>query len=332
MLHPMHGMITIDDVRLFVEVARHASFVEASRRTGVPTSTVSRAVARVEAAVGARLLQRTSRRVIVTDEGARLVARAGPLTAELEAVLDGAIDRDPEPAGRLRITAPVVTGASVIAPAMVAFAVRYPRVEVELRLTNAVLPLHDEGIDLAFRAGPIRDAELIARRLMTMPYTLAASPAFVRDHLRGQPRVTVAALAEIPAVIGAPQAPWRIRRRDGTLDELRPRGRFAVNDPRVAVAAARDGLGIVRAPAELVPPKDPGLVAIELAGATLEPGEMFVVHASRRLVPVRVRAAIDWIVASVTASGVRGTTPPRRGSRPRADRTNSPARARPSRR
>jgi DNA-binding transcriptional LysR family regulator len=306
----------LDDVRLFLEVARHASFVEASRRTGVPTSTVSRAIARVEAALGVRLLQRTSRRVVVTDDGARLVARAAPLFAELDDVMDGAVDRDPEPSGRLRITAPVVTGASLVAPAMVGFAARYPKVEVDLRLTNAVLSLVDEGIDLGFRAGPIRDAELVARRLMTLPYALAGSPGFVRAHLTGAPRVTAAALAELPALVGSPQSPWRLRRRDGSIEEVRPRARFAVNDPRVAVDAARRGLGVVRAPAELIAREGDALVPIAVAGATLEPGELFIVYPSRQRLPVRVRAAIDWMIRHVEAQqahapGAAHPPPPR---------------------
>jgi len=302
----MTGMIrepapraTLDDVRLVLEVARLGSFVAASRRTGVPTSTVSRAVARVEEALGVRLLHRTSRRLALTEEGTRLVARASPLYAELEAVMDGAIDRDPEPAGRLRITAPVVTGASLIAPALVGFAARYPRVEVELRLTNAVLSLVDEEIDIGIRSGPIRDAELIARRLLTMEYLLAASPAFVRDHLRGRPRVTIKALTALPAIAGSPQGPWRVRRRDGSIDELRPRAHFAVNDPRVAIEAARAGLGIVRAPVALIAREGAALTPLALTGATLEPAELFAVYPSRHLVPARVRAALDWLFAHV---------------------------------
>ena len=293
--------LSLDDVRLVLAVARYASFVNAARRTGIPLSTVSRAVARVEAVVGARLLQRTSRRVSVTEEGARLIAQAGPLFAEVEAVLDGTVDRDPEPAGTLRVTAPVMTGAAIVAPALFAFAARYPRIVLELYLTNTVLSLVEEGFDLAFRIGPIRDAELVARRVMGLPIVLVASPAFVRDALGGKPSVTAAALAELPAIVNSPARPWRLVRRGGEVEEVRPRARISINDPRAAIEAAKLGLGLVGVPAELAAHEQEGgaLVLVAIADAELEPGEVFAVYPSRRQVPARVRAAIDCVMRHI---------------------------------
>ncbi|HWL85263.1 MAG TPA: LysR family transcriptional regulator, partial [Polyangiaceae bacterium] len=168
------------DLPLFVAVARCESFAEASRRTHTPTSTVSRAVSRLEEALGVRLLQRTSRRVSLTHEGAQLLERAGPLADEMGEVLDAVADREEEPAGRLRITAPVMTGAAVIGPALAAFAAKYPRVSIELHLSNSVLDLIEEGFDLGFRAGPVTDTDLVARRLWSVPYSLAASARFLK--------------------------------------------------------------------------------------------------------------------------------------------------------
>ncbi|HEX8539378.1 MAG TPA: LysR family transcriptional regulator, partial [Cystobacter sp.] len=158
----------LEDLRLFAAVARHLSFVEAARKLGVPTSTLSRRVANLEEALGARLLQRTSRRVGLTEEGARLLERAGPLLDALASVLDRTVDREEEPAGRLRVTAPVLTGSQRIAPALFAFAAKHPRISVELTLTNARVSLIEEGYDLAFRIGPIQDAELVARRIWSV--------------------------------------------------------------------------------------------------------------------------------------------------------------------
>lgn len=296
MLHPMNGMIALEDVRLFVVVARHLSFVEAARRTGVPTSTVSRRIARLEEGMGVRLLQRTSRRVGLTSEGARLLERAGPLLEELGAVLDTAADREDEPAGRLRVTAPVMTGAQRIAPALFSFAARYPRVTVELTLTNAVLPLIDEGIDLAFRVGPVHDAELVARRLWSVPYALAASPRFVRQVLKGRTRLDRGALGSLPAVVTRPGGTWRLRRRDGSIEEIRPREHVCVNEPRVAIAAAAQGLGVVCAPSEVIAERGAGLVQLTVSGRTIEPRELFAVYPSRRLLPARVRRALDWVM------------------------------------
>ncbi|WP_437563517.1 LysR family transcriptional regulator [Sorangium sp. So ce542] len=296
MLRPMNGMISLEDVRLFAAVAHHLSFVEAARRTGVPTSTVSRRVALLEEALGVRLLQRTSRRVGLTGEGARLLERAGPLLDELGSVLDRLADREDEPAGRLRVTAPVMTGAQRIAPALSAFAARHPRLTVELTLTNAVVPLVEEGVDLAFRAGPVQDAELVARRLWSLPYALAASPRFVQEALRGRTRLARASLGGLPAVLSRAGAAWRLRRRDGSIEEVRPRARFCVNDPRAAIAAAAQGLGVVCAPREVIAQHGEALVELTVTGRTVEPRELFAVYPSRRLLPARVRLALDWVI------------------------------------
>lgn len=294
MVHPMDEMIEAGDLRLFVAVARQSSFVGAARRTGVPTSTVSRAVARLEERLGVRLLHRTSRRVSATDEGARLLARAAPLLDQLRDALEDAAGRDEGPAGRLRVTAPLVTGAERVGRALIAFAAAHPRLTVDLRLTNSVLSLVEEGLDLAFRVGPILEADVVARRLWAIPSALAASPAVVARALGGRRRVDAAALSRAPAVVTHPGRPWRFRGADGTVRELRPDERFAVSDPRVAVEAAQAGLGVVRAPAELIARAD-GLVPLECTLGEPEGRELFAVYPSRRLVPRRVRDAIAWV-------------------------------------
>lgn len=285
----------LEDLRLFVAVARHLSFVEAARRLGVPTSTLSRRVANLEEAVGARLLQRTSRRVGLTEEGTRLLERSGPLLDELASVLDRTVDREEEPAGRLRVTAPVLTGSQRIAPALFAFAAKHPRISVELTLTNARVSLVEEGYDLAFRIGPIQDAELVARRIWSVPFGLAASPRFVREVLQGRTRLDRDTLASVPAVLSRAGGTWNLRRKDGSLDELRPHERHTVNDPRVAIAAAVEGLGVVCAPLEAFEPQGDKLVRLTVVGRTVEPRELFAVYPSRRLLPRRVRLALDWV-------------------------------------
>src|SRR5689334_5743455 len=131
MNHPTNGTIpSLEDARIFAAVAEHLSFVGAARRTGVPVSTVSRRIALLEETLGLRLLQRTSRRVGLTQDGARLLERLSPLLSEIGRVLETARDREDEPAGMLRVTAPLLTGSRRVAPALISFAARYPRVNV----------------------------------------------------------------------------------------------------------------------------------------------------------------------------------------------------------
>jgi DNA-binding transcriptional LysR family regulator len=295
MLHPMSGTISLDDVRLFQAVAQSSSFVEAARRTGVPTSTVSRRVAQLEEALGARLLQRTSRRVGLTHEGERLLERVGPLLEGLASVLDTAAEREDEPVGRLRVTAPVQTGSQRIGPALFSFAARYPRVTVELRLTNAMVSLVEEGFDLAFRMGPIQDAELVARRMWSVPFAFAASPQFVKQTLRGRTQLDRDSLGTLPAILTQTGGAWRLRRKDGSIDELRPQERLSVNDPRVAIAAAAQGLGVVCAPKEGIEQHGAALTQLTVTGRTVVPRELFAVYPSRRQLAARVRLALDWV-------------------------------------
>jgi len=295
MHHPNFGTIDLQDVQLFVAVARAASFVGASRKTGVPTSTVSRAVARLEDSLGKPLLHRTSRRVSLTQEGAWLLERTGSLMEELGSALADLRAREIEPSGTLRVTAPVLTGAEHIAPALLAFAAAHPKVKLELELTNAVLDLREAGLDLAFRAGPITEADVVARKLWEAPFVLAASPAFLKKELGGRRRVSATRLRELPAVVARAGATWKLRLADGPLSEVKPQERVVVSDPRVAVAAAQAGLGVVRAPLSLVRRKGSGLVQVECEQGEPEPRALFAVYPSRRLLPLRVRAAIDWV-------------------------------------
>jgi DNA-binding transcriptional LysR family regulator len=292
----------LDDLHVFAAVAQHRSFAEAARRLRVPTSTVSRRIAALEDAMGARLLQRTSRRVGLTEEGARLLARAAPLLDELAEVVEGAAARDGEPAGRLRVTAPVLTGTERIAPALLGFAARYPKVTVELSLTNRVVDLVEEGFDLAFRAGPVTDGELVARKVWTTPFALAASAGFVRHALGGRTTLKAAELGALPAIFSRRGGAWRLRRRDGTIEVPRLTERFTVDDPRVALDAAAAGLGVVCAPVDTIAARGAGLVVLAVAGRTVAPRDIYAIYPSRRLLSTRVRAALDWIIAAPRAA------------------------------
>ncbi len=292
--HPTSEMMdSLGDLRLFAAVAAQLSFTGAARATGVPVSTVSRRLAQLEETLGLRLLQRTSRRVGLTCDGARLLERARPLLGELEQVLETARDRDDQPAGLLRVTAPIVTGSERIAPALIAFAARYPRVSVELRLTNAVLDLVGEGFDLAFRPGPPRDQELVTRRLWSYPYALVASQRFVDERLDGRTRLDAALVERLPGVVSAPGRGWAFRRTSGAVVTLRPTERLIVDEPRVAARAAAEGLGLACVGDDLV--GDRRLVRLDVRGMKPAARELHAVYPSRRLLPSRVRLAIDWV-------------------------------------
>ena len=287
---PDIGTIGLTDLPLFLAVARCGSFVDAARRTRTPPSTVSRAVARLEDELGVRLLTRTSRRVTLTQEGAILLERAGPLANELGEILDGVSDRRERPTGLLRVTAPVMTGAR-IGRALAAFAAKYPRVSIDLHLSNSVLDLVEQGFELAFRVGPLPESDLIARPLWPIPYSLGASRAFIERTLGGRRTVGLRELETLPAVLT--RASWRFVGKNGAIEEVRPTARFRVNDPRLAVDAAVQGLGIAAAPDEVLATTDLVRLACELG--ELEPRRLYAVYPSRRLLSKRAQLAIEWV-------------------------------------
>jgi DNA-binding transcriptional LysR family regulator len=292
----------LDDLAVFIHVARHASFVEASRRLAIPTSSVSRAVARLEEALGAQLLRRTSRRVALTDEGSQLVAHAAPHLEGLDEALASAADRRAEPAGVVRVTAPAYTGATRVARALARFARAHPKISIELDATNTIRDLIQDRFDFAVRVGAHADPDFIARRIWQGTFGIFAARDFVESALGGRARIGREALERVPCVAMRTQAIWRFVRPGGQSVEIAPRVRFAVNDPRAAVEAARQGIGLVLAPRDGMAGRgDPPLVRVRTDFGEPEPIDLYVVYPTRRLLPQRVRMVIEWLARATTA-------------------------------
>jgi LysR family transcriptional regulator, transcriptional activator AphB len=284
----------LDDLAVFVAVAQRASFVAAARRTGRATSSVSRAVARLEDQLGVRLLRRTSRRVALTGEGRQLLAEAAPGVDGLVEALAAAGDHASEPTGVVRVTAPAYTGVARIAPALAAFARRYAKVDVELETSNAMRDLVEDGFDFGVRVGPVADASFVARPLWRGRFALYATRALVRA-TRGRGALTQAELEAAPCVVMRSSPTWRFRAAGGRPVAVTPRARFTISDPRAAVEIARQGLGFALLPRDAAA----GVAELEPVACALgepEPVELFVVYPSRRLLPRRVRLAIEWLL------------------------------------
>ena len=180
--------IDLNHVRALLDVHQTGSFSLAARKAGVPRSTVSRAVAALERSLGVRLFYRTTRRVSTTAAGQALVDRVAAPIATLDASLEELPERADEPSGVLRVTSTVDMGAALLSEAVIRFTARYPKVEVELHLANALVDLVGRGFDLAVRvlARPGRDSSLVARKAGALAIGLYASPAYLVR--RGTPR------------------------------------------------------------------------------------------------------------------------------------------------
>lgn len=176
----------LNDIALFVRVVEEGTFAKVARDLGVPTSTVSRALVRLEAALGARLLERTTRAIRVTPEGRALFHDAAGAIRTLDAATKDAAEQPKDVRGRLRVTAPTDVATAFLSGAIAEFTKRHPKVEVELLLSSKHVDLVRDGFDVAIRAGVLRDSTLIARRLSSIGMQLFAAPSYIAEH--GMPK------------------------------------------------------------------------------------------------------------------------------------------------
>lgn len=301
----MDGSIDLDldlnDITVFAAVARALSFVEASRRLGAPRSSVSRSIARLENQLGVLLLQRTSRSVQLTEDGRLFLERCGGLLDEVREVCRSLRHNSGDLQGQLRVTAPTPTGSHSIGPALIAFGAKHPALRINLRLTNANLDLVEEGLDLAFRLGPLEDSGLVARHLWSVPYGLFGRPDVVQNVFGAERPRNPSELAGKPAVVAAPETYWKFRSSTGSVHQVAPTPSLVVDDLRVALAAVSAGLGLGYAPLEMA--EGLGLISVDIDGWSPPSREMFAVFPSARHLAPKVRAAVNAVLEYRTSIG-----------------------------
>jgi DNA-binding transcriptional LysR family regulator len=207
--------VELEAVQAFALVVELGSFSAAARRQGVPPSTVSRQVARLEGDLGVQLLHRTTRRIQLTEAGALLYDRVVPALEALHDAATAAADHHEAAAGLIRITAPEDLGTLFVADLVVEFCARWPDVRVEALLTSRTVDLVAEGVDLALRAGRLADSTLVARLVLRADLQLFASAEYIAR--RGQP-ATVQDLTSHDCVVFRPEGgrgQWDLEGPDG---------------------------------------------------------------------------------------------------------------------
>jgi DNA-binding transcriptional LysR family regulator len=241
-------MDSLDLLKAFREVAERGSFSRAARGLGTSKATVSKYIAQLEERFGVRLLNRSTRSVSLTDAGQLLLERSKPMMEMIELTQNELQAHAGRPQGRLRITAPHGFAQSAFPGILGEFMKTYPDVHVSLHLSNRVIDLVEEGVDIALRLGRIRDENLIVRRLRQMDLVLCAAPAYwARRGLPQQPDdmrrhdVLTYSLAE-----GAPHLPFEV---DGKPYAVPVRSRMDANDAAPLIGAALAGLGAICVPA-----------------------------------------------------------------------------------
>jgi DNA-binding transcriptional LysR family regulator len=231
---------------LFIEVAERGSFAAAARHLQRSPASVTRAVAELEARLGVRLLNRTTRAVSLTDAGTRFLTGARRVLAEFDEIERAAAGEGSAPRGELRITAPIMFGRLHVVPIVVEFLRRFPDVSVALTLLDRPVDLVEEGLDAALRIGTPAESSAIITRLGAVRQIVVAAPGYLRE--RGSPAVP--ADLEAHTVIAFPNISsserWTFRDRNGAMLRIAIKPRLIVNTSEAAIAAALSGFGLTQ--------------------------------------------------------------------------------------
>ena len=241
-------MLNLNDLRFFAQAVESGGFAAAARRLGCPKSTVSKRVAALEARLGAQLLHRSSRSFKLTEVGSAVYDHARAALIEAEAAEGGVHRRLAGPSGTVRITASVPTAEVQLAGRLPVLARLYPKLRIELHVTDRFIDLVQDGFDLAVRShfAPLPDSDLVQRRMSEEQITLVAAPAYIAR--RGEP-ATPEALGEHDALMtNGTIKLWRLSEAAGRTVEVAPQPQFHADESVVLMRAAEAGLGIVCLP------------------------------------------------------------------------------------
>lgn len=286
----------LNDLDVFCRVVEQAGFSHAAAELGVPASSVSRRIARLEESLGVRLLQRTTRTLHLTEAGQTYYDEVSRALSDIASAETSLQVTQGSPRGRVRVT---TVSEPFVEQVLYDFLERFPQVSLEIDKSHRMVDLVAEGFDLAIRAGALADSSLVAHRLLTSGPIVVAAPSYLKQ--RGTPKA-IADLREHDCVVFAPRlsgATWTLRTSRGEA-KVNVSGRVAVNGFLAAVEACCRGLGLGLFPRHFIEDRLATGELIEvLPEAAPSPTGLWVVYPSRTLVAPAVRALIDFIKLEV---------------------------------
>jgi DNA-binding transcriptional LysR family regulator len=288
-------MDRIDAMQAFVAVADLRGFAPAARKLGISPSGVTRLVAALEDRLGARLLQRTTRSVTLTDVGTRYLVRARRILADVEEAEGSTQDERTRPTGRLVVSAPVGFGRLHVSPVMSAYLTSFPEVSGELRLSDRMINLVEEGVDLAVRIGHLPDSSLVARHVGEMRRIVVASGNYLKR--RGEPTSPEAVASHETIQFGAISVSpdWRFVRGDREI-RVACTPRFSTNSADAAIQYAEQDGGLTRVLAyQAADAIKGGRLKIVLANFEPPALPIHIVYPTSRLLSSKVRTFIDLV-------------------------------------
>ncbi|WP_425046098.1 LysR family transcriptional regulator [Primorskyibacter sp. S87] len=292
------------EMEAFASVVDQGGFTSAAKKMGISKSAVSKHVANLETRLGARLLNRSTRRVGPTEIGLAFYDRA-------RRVLNDAGDAEAlvrsmqgKPSGRLRISVATDFGVNTLSPVVSRFLDDQPDVKVELVLSNRRVDLISEGFDLAIRIGDMADSTLVARKLAESNVRIVASPRYLEQH--GQPK-KIEDLSEhklLNYLSRSNGETWKLARSSGKCEQVHSNSSLSVNDGQSLLNAVRSGAGMACLPSFLYcDAMEAGEVVDAMPGLELKSQSIHIVYPPGRFVQPKVRAFIDFLVAAFARKG-----------------------------
>ena len=290
-------MEDLNRMAVFAAVVEGNSFSEAARRLGLSKSVVSKAVSELERSLGARLLNRTTRAMSLTDAGSVFYTHCVRVVEEVQQARLAVGQFNAAPRGLLRVSAPVAFGTLHVAPALPDFLARYPEVRIDMVIGDRIVDLAEEKFDVAIRISTEPAQNLVARRLAAVNRKIVATPEYFRRHGIPAAPSELAVHNCLTYTHFNPKETWRLRGPDGDID-VPIKGNLRLNDDEALSMAVLGGLGVALLPTFIIG-KDLQAGALQAVLSQYVPSERHIhaVYLSNRHVPPSVRAFIDFFVA-----------------------------------
>lgn len=290
-------MDKLQAMALFVRVVETGGIARAAESLRIPKATATTLIQKLEASLGARLLNRTTRRVSVTPDGAAYYTRAAAILAEVREAEEALSQHSVTPHGRVRVDAPTLIARSVIVPALPRFFSLYPDIELALACNERHFDLVAEGIDCALWIGEVDDPNLVARRVGFLYFATCAAPAYIAAHGRpAHPRELARHRCINHFSPRSGEAVEWVFSKDGERVQAVFPGNLALEDENSYVSAAEAGLGVAQMPAFVVKEAmERRALDLLLADWLPEPAPLHVVYPQSRHLSRRVRVFVDWL-------------------------------------
>lgn len=290
-------MNKLQAMEVFVRVVESGGITRAADSLRLPKATATTLIQKLEAALGVKLLNRTTRQISVTPDGAAYYERCVAILAAVRETEESLAQRHATPSGQLRVNVPTLIARSVIVPALPGFFERYPEIELELGCSERRADLIEEGIDCALWTGELEDSSLVARRIGELYFATCAAPSYLARH--GQPRHPDDLVRHRCINHFLPRTgkivDWVFAKGNQRI-QVSLDGHIALDDENSYVAAAEAGLGIAQIPAfVLKDAMERGSLELVLADWFPEPMPLNLVYPQNRHLSGKIRVFVDWI-------------------------------------